>query len=84
MFNKVSISKKIKFYSSFATTMLIILCLYFLYGMSIINKLNDQIFNISAIEAELKQREIDHLNWANSVSIFLTDDSITEIHVNKI
>ena len=29
----------------------------------------------------LKQKEIDHLNWASHVSALLTDDSVTELNV---
>ena len=33
------------------------------------------------LDANLAQKEIDHLNWANDVNTLLTDDRVTTLHV---
>ncbi|MCP4763155.1 MAG: hypothetical protein GY870_15375 [archaeon] len=83
MFNKVSISNKLRLNSVFAVGILILLSIFFIYEISVLKKLNISTFKISAIETELKQREIDHLNWANKVSAFLFDESLMKFNVEK-
>lgn len=33
------------------------------------------------LDADLAQREVDHLNWAGEVSKLLSDDDVHELHV---
>ncbi len=33
------------------------------------------------LDGNLAQKEVDHLNWANKVSVLLTDDTVTQLNV---
>ncbi|MCP4593177.1 MAG: hypothetical protein GY842_20770 [bacterium] len=40
-----------------------------------------EVISGNKLDANLAQKEVDHLNWANQVSALLTDDSVTELNV---
>ena len=42
-----------------------------------------KIVNLNSLSREILQREIDHLNWVKRVSEFLSNESMTELDVEK-
>lgn len=40
-----------------------------------------QVIDGNKLDANLAQKEVDHLNWVNNVNALLTDDHVTELHV---
>lgn len=83
MFNAISIKRKLLFLAICACLTLAFTTLYLFFQMKKISQLNDDLHSVFAIRDELKQREIDHLNWANQVSSFLTDNSQLSFAVEK-
>lgn len=51
------------------------------YGIGSTIRNAEDVAELIGINDEIKQREVDHLNWAAAVSRLLTDDSITELKV---
>ncbi|RJP24461.1 MAG: HAMP domain-containing protein [Candidatus Omnitrophota bacterium] len=52
-----------------------------IYGIGNITKNTDEIITWNHYLSELKQREIEHLDWAGDVSRLFTDDHVTELNV---
>jgi len=50
-------------------------------GINTIKKNASEVIDGNKLRGELVQKEVDHLNWANSVSALLTDEKITELNV---
>jgi methyl-accepting chemotaxis protein len=51
------------------------------WGTATMAARSDEGVERNELSRSLIQREIDHLNWANQVNALLTDDSVTELHV---
>lgn len=51
------------------------------WGMNVTQTKTTEAISLNELGANLRQREIDHLNWAATVSELLTDDSVTELKV---
>jgi methyl-accepting chemotaxis protein len=63
---------------------LIIMCtvgIWAIYGISGIVNDAKEVIGGNNLRAEIKQREIDHLVWANKVNALLTDDKVTTLDV---
>ncbi|MEZ4386886.1 MAG: methyl-accepting chemotaxis protein [Candidatus Krumholzibacteriia bacterium] len=41
----------------------------------------EQVIDGNALKADMVQRELDHVNWANQVSTFISDDAVTTLSV---
>ncbi|MEN8258945.1 MAG: methyl-accepting chemotaxis protein [Thermodesulfobacteriota bacterium] len=52
-----------------------------IFGIGSIIKNAGEVTDLNAVGNEIRQREVDHLNWAGAVSSLLTDDQITELKV---
>jgi methyl-accepting chemotaxis protein len=51
------------------------------FGIGSIIHNAEEVTELNGIKGEITQREVDHLNWAATVSKLLTDDTITELQV---
>jgi methyl-accepting chemotaxis protein len=51
------------------------------YGITGLVKDAGEVIDGNSLRAEIIQREIDHLNWANKVNALLTDDMVTTLDV---
>ncbi|MFW5883015.1 MAG: methyl-accepting chemotaxis protein [Verrucomicrobiota bacterium] len=60
--------------------LLIVSVIAFNGATSIVRNANDVISG-NKLDGMLAQREVDHLNWAAQVNALLTDDKVTELHV---
>ena len=40
-----------------------------------------EVISGNKLDAALAQKEVDHLNWMNAVNALLTDETVTELHV---
>ncbi len=67
----------------FGTVMalLLVVSLWAVLGISEIVGNAEEVIMGNQLNGNLAQKEVDHLNWANSVNQLLTDDSITELDV---
>jgi methyl-accepting chemotaxis protein len=67
----------------FTTILVILLALggWVIWGISDIIGHASEVIDGNKIDAELAQREVDHLNWAAQVSTLLTDEAVTELSV---
>ena len=77
MFKSMTIGKKIGL--GFAVLMILLAGVVVIsYGS--VARIGDSIPG-KILSADLVQKELDHLNWANRVSALLTDDTVTELAV---
>ena len=51
------------------------------YGIGSIVGNAEQVIAGNQLDAEITQKEVDHLNWINEINAFLSDDSVTELTV---
>ena len=80
MFSQLTIGKKIAFgFGSIILTLLVLVVLCFTGVGQIVDNAGEVIYG-NALDAEMGQREIDHLNWVNKVNKLLTDDCVTELN----
>jgi len=61
--------------------LLAVVALWSVFGISEIVGNADEVIKGNQLDGLLAQREVDHLNWAGQVNALLTDDSVTELHV---
>jgi len=78
---KLPIGKKISIGFGSVLTVMIIVSLFSFLGMNSVVKGILSSITGNHLNSSLLIREIDHLNWANQVSLLLTDDSVTELNV---
>ena len=79
--NDMSISRKL-LTSTFCTLLLLGLIAYLaISGLSQVVGNGLEVAEGNSLRGELLQREVDHLNWANAVTSFLNDESVTELDV---
>ncbi len=81
MFKNMKLSAKIG--SGFAVLIIMLLFAagWSYYGIGNIIESSHDVVECNHIASEISHREIDHLNWAKSVSALLTDANITELKV---
>src|SRR4030042_854055 len=81
MFKNMTIGKKLALGFAIVLVLLVFVgasSFYCITGMS--NDAIDVVYQ-NGLSESLKDKEIDHLNWANEVVALLTDDSVTELNV---
>jgi methyl-accepting chemotaxis protein len=76
-----TIGKKIGLGFGVVLGLLFLLALFNFFGVGRIVGDAEQVIEGNKLNAELAQREVDHLNWAAKVSGFLLDDRIADLAV---
>jgi methyl-accepting chemotaxis protein len=77
----IKLSKKIMIGIGSAMTMLLIVGIWGVLGISGVITGNRNVSNGKLLTEELLQREVDHLNWAKAVSSYVYDDRLKELKV---
>jgi methyl-accepting chemotaxis protein len=79
----INLRLTVKFAIGFGIVLLLLTAVagWSIFGIGGIVKNAGQVINGNALRAEMIQREVDHLMWANEVNALLTNDSITELKV---
>lgn len=79
--NNMTVGKKITL--AFGVTLTLLLCstLFTTIGVGHIVYNAEESIHGAKLDAEMAQREIDHLNWTKKVNELLTDNSVTELNV---
>ncbi len=79
--NNLTIGKKIAV--GFGITLLLmgVVGLFSYGGVGSIVKNAAQVIDGNKLDANLAQKEVDHLNWAGKINALLTDENITELNV---
>ena len=80
MFRKMTIGKKISFGFGLIIIALMAVVLLCFTGVGSIVENASQVIYGNALDAEMGQREIDHLNWVNKVNQLLTDEKVTTLN----
>lgn len=81
MFDNFKIGSKMLLLSATILALLLAVLIIGLYGISSTIKNGHQVEEANGLNSALAQLELDHLSWANTVSTFLQDPSITELNV---
>ncbi len=81
MFRNMTIGKKIALGFAVVLGFLSFIALCATLGIGNIVGNAEQVIEGNKLRAEIVQREIDHLNWANNVNAFLTDPAVTKLEV---
>lgn len=81
MFKNLTIGKKLFFGFGVVISILFIVVALSFTGVSGIVSDADQVIVSNKLDADLAQKEIDHLNWTNQVNSFMTDPQSTELGV---
>lgn len=81
MFKKLKIGAKIYLLAGTILILMLITLAWSISGLSTTVENGKEMAAGNALRGELLAREVDHLNWAEKVSIFLNDPSITELNV---
>jgi len=79
--NKLTIAGKLAWAFGALVAFLCGLGLISFQGVSSVVGNATEVIEGNKLDANLAQREIDHLNWANNVSALFIDDDITELNV---
>ncbi|MEA1969796.1 MAG: methyl-accepting chemotaxis protein, partial [Thermodesulfobacteriota bacterium] len=77
----LTIGKKIASGFGLVIIFLIILGAISFTGVGSIVKNASEVINGTALDGELAQNEVDHLNWIVAVNKLISDDSVNELHV---
>ncbi len=83
MFSRLKISTRLQLFSIISLACVLILGVFLLSVMSRIQRMNEEVITAGSVMAELKQREIDHLEWVSNVSAFLSDSTVKTFSVQK-
>jgi len=72
-----------KFFVSFGAVivLLAIVALWSIFGIKGIIGNAGEVIDGNKLRGEMVQKEVDHLNWVAEVNRLLTDDTVTELHV---
>ena len=81
MFKNLTIGKKIGLGFSMVLAALGVIVAISFVGVGGIVTNAEQVIYGNSLDANMTQKEVDHLNWANKVSALLTDDKITKLEV---
>ncbi|MFW5840697.1 MAG: CZB domain-containing protein, partial [Planctomycetota bacterium] len=81
MARQMTIGKKITLGFALVILALTALAGWSVYGVSGIVGNASEVIDGNKLRAEMTQREVDHLNWANAVNELLTDEKVTELNV---
>ena len=81
MFKNMSVGKKIGLGFGLILFLLVIVAMWSIGGIGGIINGFDEVTEGLDLQAEITQREVDHLNWANAVNALLTDENVTELDV---
>ncbi|MBI4774035.1 MAG: CZB domain-containing protein [Deltaproteobacteria bacterium] len=77
----MTIGKRITIGFSVVLALLVAVSILSFTGVGSIVRNAEQVILGNQLDANLAQKEIDHLNWANQVNALLTDDHVTTLHV---
>ena len=77
----LTIGKKIATGFGVIIVLLIVLSVISFTGVGSIVKNAEEVIDGTALDGELAQKEVDHLNWIMEVNKLLTDDSIHKLNV---
>ncbi len=78
---KMTIGKKIAFGFGVVLFLFGLVAVMSYLGVSGIVKNASEVIEGNKLDGNLAQKEVDHLNWVNSVNALLTDDSVTQLDV---
>ncbi|MFC1513128.1 methyl-accepting chemotaxis protein [Thermodesulfobacteriota bacterium] len=81
MLENTRMGKKMAIFSGSILTLLLLLGGWGIYGLTHVVADGIEVADGNALRGEILQREVDHLNWAQKVSTFLTDDKVKELKV---
>ncbi len=81
MFDNLKIAKKLLLLSGVILSLLLVVLIVGMYGMTSSVESGRKVTESQQLIAKLSQLEIDHLNWAGQVAVFLSDDSVNELSV---
>lgn len=81
MFQKLTIGKKIALAMAVVIVVLTVVAALSIIGIGGIVENAGEVIDGNKLRANLVEREVDHLNWANKVNELLTDDTVTELNV---
>ncbi len=81
MLARMSIGKRI--YTGFGVVLGLLTLVggYAIYGIGGMTSNVDTMVEGEGLRSEVKQKEVDHLNWAGEVTSLLTDDNVTKLNV---
>lgn len=82
-FNRFRVSTKLTLLSTFIAVSFIFLGIYVIFSGNRLLKSGHFVEDMIIMERNLRQLEIDHLNWVNKVNCFLSDSTIKEFSVEK-
>lgn len=77
----LSIGKQIGLGFGVVVILLLVVVASSLAGISTIVDNGKEVIDGNKLRGEITQREVDHLNWANKVSAFITDEHVKELTV---
>ena len=77
----LTIGKKISIGFTIILALLALVAVWSISGVGNIVTNAEEVIDGNKLRAEMIQREIDHLNWANQLNALLTDIEITELKV---
>ena len=81
MFSNLTIGKRLALGFGVVLTLLVAVALWAVFGIGGVVSNAEQTIAGNELRAEMTQREVDHLNWANQVSALITDENVTELSV---
>jgi len=81
MFKNMSIGKKIGLGFGVVLLLLAVVAVWSVTGINGIVVNAGEVIDGNKLRAEMIQKEVDHLNWANAVNALLTDEHVTELNV---
>ncbi len=81
MFRNMTIGKKLAMGFSIVLILLVLVGGISFRGVTILSDGAKDVVYKNGLNETLKEKEVDHLNWANQVAALLTDDTVTELHV---
>jgi len=81
MLKNLTIGKKLALGFAMVLVLLVVVGVMSFRGVSGMGADAKDVISKNALIENITQKEIDHLNWANKVAAFLTDDNVTELTV---
>lgn len=81
MFKNMTIGKQITLGFGLVLVALGVIAAWSILGIGGIVSDAGEVISGNKLRGDMVQRELDHLNWANQVTLLLTDDEVTELHV---
>ena len=79
--NDIRIEHKMKTNAACMITLLLVIGVWAIYGLSSVVEDGMEVADGNALQGELLQREVDHLNWSKAVATFLGDNQVNELNV---